>query len=375
MNFIEFLQQAIKSGASDIHLATGVRPALRINKALKFIQMPGLTQKDIVKILDVMLSDSMKKKLEDDMNIDFTYEDKDKNRYRVNIFYFLGGTGIAMRVIAREVKTLETLRVPAIIETFTKLESGLVLVTGPTNSGKSTTLAAMVEQINMHENRCIVTIEDPIEYRFENKKSLISQREIGETAKNFHSALRSALREDPDVIMIGELRDTESMQLALTAAETGHLVFATLHTTSAISTINRIIDMFPSTEKSLVVSLLSMVLQAVVSQRLLPRLDGKGMVGAYEVMVATPAVRNLIREQKVHQIKSAMQVASQRGMIQMQDSLAALVRDGLVDRSTISAIGAEAAYKESDFSGTKGSDAKGGDAKSIQHETYKDDDF
>lgn len=373
MDFADFLKQCVKSGASDIHLASNVRPALRINKDLKFIQMPELSQKDINKILDTLLSDSMKKKLEEDMNIDFTYQDTNNNRYRVNIFYFLGGVGIAMRIIAREVKTLDSLQVPAIIEGFTNLESGLILITGPTNSGKSTTLAAMVEQINKNSNRCIITIEDPIEYKFVNKKSLISQREIGSSAKSFHSALRSVLREDPDVIMIGELRDVESMQLALTAAETGHLVLATLHTTSAISTINRIIDMFPSVEKSLVISLLSMVLQAVISQRLLPRLDGKGMVAAFEVLVATPAVRNLIREHKVHQIKSTMQVASQRGMIQMQDSLASLVREGLVDRSAVSAIGAEAAIQENVMAEREVGQGKA--LKSKQQNTYKDDEF
>lgn len=371
MNFLEFLNQAIEVEASDIHLATGVKPALRINKDLKFVQMPELTDKDIGKILDILLSEAQKKQLEEMKNVDFTYEDKAHNRYRVNIFYFLGGTGIAMRVIAKEVKTLDSLNVPQIIESFTRLESGLILVTGPTNSGKSTTLAAMVEQINMRSNKCIITIEDPIEYKFFNKKSLISQREIGVSAKSFQSALRSTLREDPDVIMIGELRDTESMQLALTAAETGHLVLATLHTTSAISTINRIIDMFPAVEKSLVIGLLSMVLQAVISQRLLPRLDGKGMVAAFEVLVATPAVRNLIREGKVHQIQSVMQVASQRGMIQMKDSLSALVRDGVVDRSAVSAIGAEAAVKKEN---TNVADVKG-KKQSFSESSYKDDDF
>lgn len=372
MNFLEFLNQAIEAGASDIHLATGVKPALRINKDLKFVQMPELTDKDINKIFDVLLSDQLRKQLEEMMNVDFTYEDDKHNRYRVNVFRFLGGNGIAMRIIAKEVKTLESLNVPQIIDSFTNLESGLILVTGPTNSGKSTTLAAMVEQINLRSNKCIITIEDPIEYRFVNKKSLISQREIGVSAKSFQSALRSTLREDPDVIMIGELRDTESMQLALTAAETGHLVLATLHTTSAISTINRIIDMFPSVEKALVIGLLSMVLQAVVSQRLLPKLDGKGMVAAFEVLVATPAVRNLIREGKVHQIKSVMQVASQRGMIQMKDSLAALVRDGIVDRSAVSAIGAEAAVKEENVNVTDAKSIKSTD--SVQG-NYKDDDF
>lgn len=373
MKFKDFLLKAVGSNASDIHLSQGMKPAIRINRDLKFVKMPELTEADMEAILKILLDDQRRKQLQEELSIDFSYEDDKRNRYRINIFHSLMGIGIAIRVISAHIKTLSELQVPAILETFTTMENGLVLITGPTNSGKSTTLAAMIEQINVNSNRRIITIEDPIEYRFESKKSLITQRELGITTHSFHSALRSALREDPDVIMVGELRDLDTIRLALTAAETGHLVLATLHTNSAVSTINRIIDAFPSNEKAIVTGLLSMVLRAVVSQKLLPTKEGNGMVAAFEILIATQAVQNLIRENKVYQIPSSMQVGSKNGMVQMKDSLRALVNAGKIDAKTLESMGIKLDdLKFADSTEKEGSSSATGMTKG---QIYSEDEF
>lgn len=338
MKLDNLLKKAMANKASDIHLAVGVKPAVRINQEVKYIQMPEVTKKDITQIADKILTPDAKKVLETDHSVDLAYEDDEGHRYRVNAFHSATGVTLALRLLKGKAPTLSDLEVPGVVEALTRLNNGLILVTGPSGSGKSTTLAAMIEQINRNYNKRIITIEDPIEYRFENKKSFISQCQLDSGCTSFAGALRSILRKDPDVIMIGELRDLPTIKLALTAAETGHLVLATLHTNSATATVNRIIDSFPSAEKQLVGTILSMVLRGVVSQRLLPLIDGNGVVAAYGVMVVTTAVSNLIREGKIHQLPSAMQLGAKGGMIQMKDYVAQLVKAGKVSKEHLKAL-------------------------------------
>ncbi len=326
-SLIEF---ALAQNASDIHLSAGSQPAVRVNGVLRRIGVDILTKEQMDKILQSIMPDYIRESYERDKEVDFSYAYSNKVRFRVNAFQTIVGSCAAFRLIPIEIRSMRNLGLPLVIESLTSLEKGLVLVTGPTGSGKSTTLAAMIQHINENYSKHIITIEDPIEFVYHSNKSLIHQREVGGNTESFARALKSALREDPDIILVGELRDLESIRLAITAAETGHLVLATLHTSSAAQTINRIVDVFPSHDKELVRIMLGSSLEGVISQRLLPRSDNKGRIAAYEIMVATKAVKNLIRENKIAQIQSLIQVGQKDGMILMSDYINGLIEKGLV---------------------------------------------
>jgi len=314
MNIEQLLKKAVTDGASDLHIASTLLPRLRIDGVLKEIESAAaLSEKETFSLIESCMDITTKKKLEDNLDVDFALDLKNVGRFRVNIFRETKGIAAAFRVIPEKTPTLAELQMPAIIKELTNLPHGLVLVTGPTGSGKSTTLAAMIDSINHEKSAHIITIEDPIEFLYKSDKSLINQRELDKSTKSFAHALRAALREDPDIILVGEMRDLETVRLALTAAETGHLVFATLHTPSAPESIHRIIDVFPGDEKALVRSMLSDSLQAIVAQTLEPK-KGGGRVAVLEIMIANSAVRNLIREDKVPQMMSVIQTNSALGM-------------------------------------------------------------
>ena len=303
----KLLKSVLAYGSSDLHLVVGSEPQIRIDKDLKALNLPVLTAKDIEKMAYSLLEDKQKKVFEEKNELDFSFELQGVGRFRANYYRTIYGIGCAFRMIPLEVPSLEAFNSPSVFKDLTKREKGLVLVTGPTGSGKSTTLAAMLNEINETERKHILTIEDPVEFVHRNKKSLFSQRDVGSSTNSFAAALKYALRQDPDVILIGEMRDEETVGAALTAAETGHLVFGTLHTNSAPGTINRIIDVFDSQKQPQIRAQLSTSLVAVISQTLLPRVGG-GKVATYEIMVTNPAIANLIREDKVHQIYSQMQL-------------------------------------------------------------------
>lgn len=327
---IEF---ALAQSASDIHISSGSHPIVRIHGALRKIGADILDRSKVSEILANIMPDDIKRLFEEEKEVDFAYSYNNKARFRVNAFQSITGSCAAFRLIPVEIKSMRALGLPLVIESLVSLEKGLILVTGPTGSGKSTTLAAMIGYINENYSKHIITIEDPIEFVHTSMKSLIHQREVGANTESFARALKSALREDPDIILVGELRDLESIRLAITAAETGHLVLATLHTSSAAQTINRIVDVFSAEDKELVRVMLGSSLEGVISQRLLPRSDNKGRVAAYEIMIATKAVKNLIRENKIAQIQSLIQVGSKDGMILMSDYITSLVEKGLVFES------------------------------------------
>ena len=319
--------------ASDVHLSAGVPPAMRLHGRL--VHMEGferLTPQDTREVAYSLINDSQRKRFENEQQLDFAYSVPSVARFRVNIFFQRGAISAAFRYIPSELKTLEELGMPAVLADFTRKPRGFVLVTGPTGSGKSTTLAAMVDLINSEREEHILTIEDPIEFLHRHKSCLVNQREVGSDATDFSSALRSALREDPDVILVGEMRDLETISTALTAAETGHLVFATLHTQSTAQTVDRIIDVFPPHQQQQVRMQLSIALQGIVTQQLLPTTDGGSRVCASEILIPTPAIRNLIREGKTHQIYSAIQTSGSIGMQTMDAHLAQLVRMGKISR-------------------------------------------
>ncbi len=327
----ELLAFAVKNKASDLHLSAGLPPMIRVHGDIRRINLPPMEHKDVHRMVYDIMNDSQRKTYEEVLEIDFSFEIATLARFRVNAFNQQNGAGAVFRTIPSKVLTLEDLGCPAIFKEISNQPRGVVLVTGPTGSGKSTTLAAMIDYINDNEYAHILTIEDPIEFVHQSKKSLINQREVGPHTHSFANALKSALREDPDVILVGEMRDLETISLALTAAETGHLVFGTLHTSSAAKTVDRIVDVFPAAEKEMVRSMLSESLRAVISQTLLKTKDGNGRVAAHEIMIGTPAIRNLIRENKVAQMYSSIQTGQNVGMQTMDQCLQDLVRRNLVN--------------------------------------------
>lgn len=332
MDLTQLLAFTMQNKASDLHLSAGSPPVIRVHGSLKRVKAEPLTSDDIRTLLYSVMTEEQRAEYEKNMELDFAVALGEKARFRVNGFTSrLGSCGV-FRVIPTEVPTIEQLELPPVMRRFAELEKGIVLVTGPTGSGKSTTLASLINHINMHEAKHILTIEDPVEFFHQSKKSLVNHRELGADTHSFAKALRSALREDPDVILVGEMRDYETISLALTAAETGHLVFATLHASSAAKTIDRLIDVFPTGDKEMVRSMIASSLQGVVAQTLLRRADDSGRVGAFEVLVGTNAVRNLIRENQVPQIYSMMQTGSRYGMITMDEAVGGLLEAGIIDK-------------------------------------------
>lgn len=322
----ELLLTTARQNASDLHLAVGRHPTLRVDGILIPLQKePILTPDAAGNLILELLTPEQKKVFLERKELDFSYALEDKARFRVNVFYQRGFMAAALRLIPAQIKTIEELYLPPILHDFTKLSQGFILLVGPAGQGKSTTLAAMVDEINHKRTDHIITIEDPIEYVFTQDKSIISQREVGLDASDFHIALKSLLRQDPDVIMIGEMRDRESIATAMTAAETGHLVFSTLHTNSASQTIDRIIDSFPAEQQGQISSQLAASLVAIISERLIPRVDG-GRIPACEIMITNPAIRNLIRERKTYQIDLVIETSMQEGMVTLNRSLANLVK-------------------------------------------------
>jgi twitching motility protein PilT len=329
----QLLKFAVEQGASDLHLSVGNTPMIRLHGALKKLNMGTMTQEVMDSYAQRVMNSRMKQIFEEKFEVDFSYKLESVARFRVNFFQQILGTSAVFRTIPDTLKTFEELGLPSkVLTELAHKDRGLVLLTGPTGSGKSTTLAAMVDIINDAYEKHVITIEDPIEFFHTSRNCMINQREVGASTHSFASALRVALREDPDVILVGEMRDLETVQLALTAAETGHLVLATLHTSSATKTIDRVIDIFPSAQKQQVRSMLSESLEAVVAQRLLPTKDGKGRCVATEVLVCTTAVRNLIREDKIFQIPNVIQSGGKSGMHTLDGDLLRLVREGKVDR-------------------------------------------
>jgi twitching motility protein PilT len=333
----QLLAFAVKNKASDLHLSAGVPPIIRVDGDVKRINMPALSHKEVHSMIYDIMNDKQRKAYEEYFETDFSFEIPDLARFRVNAFNQSRGAGAVFRTIPTEILTLEQLGAPKIFKDISMYPRGIVLVTGPTGSGKSTTLAAMVDHVNDNRPDHILTIEDPIEFVHESRRSLINQREVHRDTLGFAEALRSALREDPDVILVGEMRDLETIRLALTAAETGHLVFGTLHTSSAAKTIDRVVDVFPAGEKDMVRSMLSESLRAVISQTLLKK-NGGGRVAAHEIMIGTAAIRNLIREGKIAQMYSAIQTGQASGMQTLDQCLQDLLTKGLVSRE-------EARYK------------------------------
>jgi len=331
MDITELLAFSAKQGASDLHLSAGLPPMIRVDGEVRRINVPALGPKEVHSLVYDIMNDKQRKDFEEFLETDFSFEVPGVARFRVNAFNQNRGPGAVFRTIPSKVLTMDQLGMGEVFKELANVPRGIVLVTGPTGSGKSTTLAAMIDYINDSKHDHILTIEDPIEFVHEPKKSLINQREVHRDTLGFNESLRSALREDPDVILVGEMRDLETIRLALTAAETGHVVFGTLHTTSAAKTIDRIVDVFPAEEKSMVRSMLLESLQGVISQALLKRIGG-GRVAAHEIMIGTPAIRNLIREDKVAQMYSAIQTGAAYGMVTMDQSLKGLVQRGLVSK-------------------------------------------
>ncbi|SDI27056.1 type IV pilus twitching motility protein PilT [Pseudomonas panipatensis] len=331
MDITELLAFSAKQGASDLHLSAGLPPMIRVDGDVRRINLPPLEHKQVHALIYDIMNDKQRKDYEEFLETDFSFEVPGVARFRVNAFNQNRGAGAVFRTIPSKVLTMEDLGMGEVFKRISDVPRGLVLVTGPTGSGKSTSLAAMLDYLNNTKYSHILTVEDPIEFVHESKKCLVNQREVHRDTLGFNEALRSALREDPDIILVGEMRDLETIRLALTAAETGHLVFGTLHTTSAAKTIDRIVDVFPAEEKSMVRSMLSESLQAVVSQTLLKKIGG-GRVAAHEIMIGTPAIRNLIREDKVAQMYSAIQTGGALGMQTLDMCLKGLVAKGLVNR-------------------------------------------
>ncbi|MDH4189441.1 MAG: type IV pilus twitching motility protein PilT [Betaproteobacteria bacterium] len=347
MDLTELLAFVVKNKASDLHLSSGLPPMIRVHGDVKRINLPALEHKDVHSMVYDIMNDGQRKYYEENLECDFSFAVPNLARFRVNAFNQNRGAAAVMRTIPSKILTLEELKAPKILAEVADQPRGIVLVTGPTGSGKSTTLAGMVNHKNETEYGHILTIEDPIEFVHESKKCLINQREVGPHTLSFANALRSALREDPDVILVGEMRDLETIRLALSGAETGHLVFGTLHTSSAAKTIDRIVDVFPAAEKEMVRSMLSESIRAIISQTLLKTKDGQGRVAAHEIMIGTPAIRNLIRENKIAQMYSAIQTGRQLGMQTLDQNL-----QELVARNVISAAEARSkAANKDNFAG------------------------
>jgi twitching motility protein PilT len=331
LDFADLLLEVLDRRASDLHLAAGARPTIRVRGRLVALEhLPVLRPQDTRELLYAILTGDQRQRLETDWQLDFAYSVPGRARFRVNAYFQRSALGAAFRLIPHEMPGLEALGMPPALHDFARRPRGLVLVTGPTGSGKSTTLAAMIDEINRTREEHILTIEDPIEFLHPHKRCLVNQRELGSDTPTFAAGLKAALRQDPDVILVGEMRDLETIGTALTAAETGHLVFATLHTQDAPQTVDRVVDVFPTEQQGQVRTQLSVALQGIVTQQLLPTADGSGRVAACEVLVPTPAVRNLIREGKTHQLHSTLQTGAHVGMQTMDTALAALVRAGTV---------------------------------------------
>jgi twitching motility protein PilT len=331
LDLAELLLDVLARRASDLHVAAGSHPRVRVRgRLVELTDYPRLMPADTREIVYSILTNDQRQRLETNWQLDFAYSIPGTARFRVNAYFQRAAIGAAFRLIPFEIQNIDSLGLPSVIHDLARKPRGFVLVTGPTGSGKSTTLAAMIDEINRSREEHIMTIEDPIEFLHSHQRCIVNQRELGSDAQTFSDALRAALRQDPDVILVGEMRDLETIHTALQAAETGHLVFATLHTQDAPQTIDRIIDVFPAEQQGQVRAQLSVALQGVVTQQLLPTADGSGRVAACEVLIPTPAVRNLIREGKTHQIYSVMQTGSQSGMQTMDAALAALVRQGTI---------------------------------------------
>jgi twitching motility protein PilT len=332
VDIAELLAFSVKNNASDLHLSAGLPPMIRVDGDMRRINVPPLEHRTVHSLAYDIMNDKQRKDYEEFLEVDFSFEIPGVARFRVNAFNQKRGAAAVFRTIPSKVLTLDDLNAPAIFKEIVNVPRGLVLVTGPTGSGKSTTLAAMIDYLNDREYGHILTIEDPIEFVHTSKKCLINQREVHKDTLGFSEALRSALREDPDIVLVGEMRDLETIRLALTAAETGHLVFGTLHTSSAAKTIDRIIDVFPGAEKTMVRSMLSESLRSVIAQTLLKKTGG-GRIAAHEIMIGTPAIRNLIREDKVAQMYSAIQTGQAHGMQTLDQNLQELLKKGLISRS------------------------------------------
>lgn len=345
MDLTQLLAFTLQNNASDLHLSSNNSPIIRVDGGLKKIKADPLTSDDIRAMLYSVMTEEQRADYERDLELDIAISFGDKARFRVNAFNTRNGAAAVFRIIPSEIPTMEELKLPPAIRKLADLHKGIVLITGATGSGKSTTLAAMINHINKTQNKHILTIEDPVEFFHNSDKSLISHREIGEDTHSFANALKGALREDPDVILVGEMRDFETISLALTAAETGHLVFGTLHASTAPKTVDRIIDVFPAADKEMARSMLASSLEGVVAQQLLRRVDG-GRVGAFEILVGTNAVKNLIRENQIPQVYSMMQTGSRYGMITMEESI-----DGLLKQGVISEDEAKSALMKADDDG------------------------
>ncbi len=350
MNIPDLLRFAVEHGASDLHLSSGSVPMIRIDGSLVKLDLPRSQDADLREALFQMLTEEQRERFRELKEIDLSQKLEGLARFRVNVFEQIQGIGVVFRTIPEEIRSFEELGLPEVMRELSMQDRGLILLTGPTGSGKSTSLATMIDWINDHKQLHIITIEDPVEFFHTSKNCMINQRELGATTHSFAAALRSALREDPDVILVGEMRDLETISLALTAAETGHLVLATLHTSSAAKTIDRIIDIFPASQKTQVRSMLAESLEAVISQKLLPRKDG-GRTVATEVMIANTAVRNLIREDKIYQIPSVMQSGGKEGMHLLDQDLQRLLHQGLIDRETAAYVAENPKLFEVDLSG------------------------
>jgi twitching motility protein PilT len=322
----ELLKTMVEMDGSDLHIATNTPPQIRVNGKLTRLALPELQSAETKQLVYSVLTDTQKKRFEETLELDFSFGIRGLARFRCNLFNQRGAVGAVYRLIPEKIRTFQDLGLPAVLGALAERPRGLVLVTGPTGSGKSTTLAAMIDKINVERHEHILTIEDPIEYIHAHKNCLVNQREVHSDTNSFSNALRAALREDPDIVLIGEMRDLETVESALKIAETGHLTFGTLHTNSAAQTINRIIDIFPANQQSQIRTQLSLVLEGIVCQSLLPRADGKGRVVSLEILVPTPAIRNLIRDDKIHQIYGAMQTGQEKlGMQTANQSLTSLV--------------------------------------------------
>lgn len=335
MGILEILQLAIDAGASDVHLTVASPPIIRVNGRLKRLGEEKLMPEDAMRIIQEILTPEQIEVFEAKGELDISYSNPGFGRFRVNVYKQRGSYSMALRVVALNIPSMETLRLPLVLKDLATKQRGLILVTGPTGSGKSTTLAAMIDHMNQTRNEHIITIEDPIEYLHKHQLSIVNQREIGHDSHSFANALRAALRQDPDIILVGEMRDLETIGTAITAAETGHLVMSTLHTIGAAKTVDRIIDVFPPHQQQQVRIQLASVIEAVVSQQIVPKADGTGRVAAFEVMVANPAIRNLIREGKTHQIQNVIQTGSNQGMQTMDASLLELYKKRMIDLPTL----------------------------------------
>ena len=335
MSFLQLAKEVVEQKASDLHITVGVPPILRIDGKMHQMDYPILRPEDTAAFVREVLDEKQLKTLNEKGEVDISLSNPGLSRFRVNAFKQRGSYGMALRAVASRIPTMQELGLPLIVRELARKQRGLILVTGPTGSGKSTTLASMINLMNTEKSYHILTLEDPIEYLHEHNKSMVNQREIGNDSLSFANSLRAALRQDPDVILVGEMRDLETIGIALTAAETGHLVLSTLHTLGSAKTVDRVIDVFPPHQQQQIRIQFASVLQGIISQQLLPRIDGKGRIAAFEIMMATSAIKNLIREDKTHQIDTAVQTGAKFGMQTMDNSLLNIYRSGLISQETL----------------------------------------